>query len=146
MEERIKVRKKGTRNGTYSFTTGHFSTYAIMSEEEADAAIKEQKAAVKSVKLKLRSQLVKTKSGKKAIKLTWTNPSNIEFEGVEIYRSVKKNSGYGKKPIGTSKTGKYINTSVKSGKKYYYKVRGFVTIDGEKVYTEYSAKAYRTVK
>ena len=133
-------------DGTYSFTTGHFSTYAIMSEEEADAAIKEQKAAVKSVKLKLRSQLVKTKSGKKAIKLTWTNPSNIEFEGVEIYRSVKKNSGYGKKPIGTSKTGKYINTSVKSGKKYYYKVRGFVTIDGEKVYTAWSTKAYRTMK
>lgn len=133
-------------DGTYSFTTGHFSTYAIMSEEEVDAAIKEQKAAVKSIKLRLRSQLVKTKSGKKAIKLTWTNPSDIEFEGVEIYRSLKKNTGYGKKPIYISKSGKYINTAVKSGKKYYYRVRAFVTIDGEKVYTEYSGKAYRTVK
>lgn len=66
------------KDGTYSFTTGHFSTYAIMSEEEA-------------------------------------NPSSIRLDGVEIYRSLKKNSG-------------------------------FVTIDGEKVYTSYSGKASRTVK
>ena len=97
------------KDGTYSFTTGHFSTYAIMSEEEA-------------------------------------NPSSIRLDGVEIYRSLKKNSGYGKKPISTPKSGKYTNTSVKSGKKYYYKARGFVTIDGEKVYTSYSGKASRTVK
>ena len=134
------------KDGTYSFTTGHFSTYAIMSEEEADAAIEAQKAAVKAVKLRLRSQLVKTKSGKKAISLTWTNPSSIRLDGVEIYRSLKKNSGYGKKPISTPKSGKYTNTSVKSGKKYYYKARGYVTIDGEKVYTQYSGKASRTVK
>ena len=67
-------------DGTYSFTTGHFSTYAIMSEEEVNEAIKEQKEAVKSVKLKLRSQLVKTKSGKKGINLTWTNPSDIKLD------------------------------------------------------------------
>ena len=117
-----------------------------MSEEEVNEAIKEQKKAVKALKLKLRTQLVKTKSGKKAVKLTWTNPSDIELDGVEIYRSLKKNSGYGKKPLYISKSGKYTNSTVKAGKKYYYKVRGFVTIDGEKVYTEYSAKAYRTVK
>lgn len=133
-------------DGTYSFTTGHFSTYAIMSEEEVDAAIKEQKEAVKALKLKLRSELIKRTNGKKAIKLTWSNPSDIELDGVEIYRSVKKNSGYGKKPIYVSRSGMYINTAVKPGKKYYYKVRGFVTIDGEKVYTDYSYKAYRTVK
>lgn len=133
-------------DGTYSFTTGYFSTYAIMSEEEVNEAIKEQKEAVKALKLKLRSELIKRTNGKKAVKLTWTNPSDIELDGVEIYRSVKKNSGYSKKPIYVSKSGKYINTAVKSGKKYYYKVRGFVTIDGEKVYTDYSYKAYRTVK
>lgn len=133
-------------DGTYTFTTGHFSTYAIMAEEDAEKAIKDQKEAIKAIKFKLRSQLVKTKSGKKAVKLTWTNPSDIEFEGVAIYRSTKKNTGYGKKPIHVSKSDKYINTAVKSGKKYYYKVRAFVTIDGEKVYTDYSYKAYRTVK
>lgn len=147
-ENGLKHRVDGQLNadGTYTFTTGHFSTYAIMTEEDAEKAIKEQKEAIKAMKFKLRSQLVKTKSGKKAVKLTWTNPSDIEFEGVAIYRSTKKNTGYGKKPIYVSKSDKYINTAVKSGKKYYYKVRAFVTIDGEKVYTDYSYKAYRTVK
>ena len=53
-----------------------------MSEEDAEKAIEEQKESIKAMKFKLRSQLVKTKSGKKAIKLTWTNQSEIEFEGV----------------------------------------------------------------
>ena len=147
-ENGLKHRVDGQLNadGTYTFTTGHFSTYAIMSEDDAEEAIKEQKEAIKAMKFKLRSQIVKTKSGKKAVKLTWTNPSDIEFEGVAIYRSTKKNTGYGKKPLYVSKSDKYINTAVKSGKKYYYKVRAFVTIDGEKVYTDYSYKAYRTVK
>ena len=141
-----KVEGKLNADGTYTFTTGHFSQYALMPEEDADAATAEQKAAVKAIKFKLRSQLVKSKSGKKAIRITWTNPTDIKFDGVEIFRSVKKSSGYGRKPIFVSKSGKYTNTSVKVGKKYYYKVRGFVTIDGEKVYTDWSYKAYRTVK
>ena len=147
-ENGLKHKVDGQLNsdGTYTFTTGHFSTYAIMSEEDAEKAIAEQKAAVKAAKFKLRSQIVRTKSGKKAIRITWTNPTDIKFDGVEIYRSTKKNIGYGKKPIYVSKSDKYINTAVKSGKKYYYKVRGFVTIDGEKVYTDWSYKAYRTVK
>lgn len=141
-----KVEGKLNPDGTYTFTTGHFSTYAVMEQEDADKAIEDQKEAIKAIKFKLSSRLVKTKSGKKAVKLIWTNPSDIEFEGVAVYRSTKKNSGYGKKPFATSKTGKYTNTSVKSGKKYYYKVRAFVTIDGERVYTDYSNKAWRTVK
>ena len=141
-----KVDGQLNADGTYTFSTGHFSTYSVMSEEDAEAAIAEQKEAVKAAKFKLRSQIVKTKSGKKAIRITWTNPTDIKFDGVEIYRSTKKNIGYGKKPIYVSKSDKYINTAVKFGKKYYYKVRAFVTIDGEKVYTDYSYKAYRTVK
>ena len=111
-----------------------------------DASIAEQKAAVKAVKPKLRSQLVKTSAGKKAIRITWTNLGEVKLDGVEIFRSLKKNSGYGKKPIYISKKDKYTNTSVRKGKTYYYKARGFVTIEGEKVYTDWSSKAIRTVK
>ncbi|MGN0713646.1 MAG: hypothetical protein ACI4LJ_07670, partial [Anaerovoracaceae bacterium] len=139
---------EGTLNadGTYTFNTGHFSTYALMDEGEAEAAIEAQKEAVKALKPTLRSSQVKTKSGKKAIKLTWKGGEDIQLDGIEIYRSRKKSNGYGKKPFYTTAKTSYLNTSVKAGKKYYYKVRGFVTIDGEKVYTQYSTKAWRTVK
>jgi len=133
-------------NGTFTFTTDHFSSYAVMTAEEAEKAIAEQKAKVESVKLKLRSANAKTSKGKKAIKLTVSEVTDtgIDFDGYVIYRSTKKTSGF--KKIYTTKTGTYYNTSAKKGVKYYYKAKGFVTIDGEKVYTGWSKKAIRTAK
>ena len=105
-------------------------------------------AVLADQKLAARSKLVTMKNGKKAVRITWYNQNGemMEFDGVEIFRSTKRNSGYGKKPIFTSVTGKYYNTAVKSGTRYYYKVRGFVIIDGQKYYTDWSLKAIRTVK
>ena len=64
--------------------------------------------------------------------------------------SVKKNSGYGKKAFFTTTDGnraKYLNTkNLKAGSTYYYKVRGVRTIDGQKSYTQWSNKVWRTVK
>jgi len=133
-------------NGTFTFTTDHFSSYAVMTAEEAEKAIAEQKAKVESIKLKLRSANSKTSKGKKAIKLTVSEVTDtgIDFDGYVIYRSTKKTSGF--KKIYTTKTGTYYNTSAKKGVKYYYKAKGFVTIDGEKVYTGWSKKAIRTAK
>ena len=134
-------------DSTYTFITDHFSTYAILEVNHAETAIAEQKAAIEIIKFKLSSKQVKTSKGKKGIKLTWSD-SNVVFDGIEIQRSFKKTSGYGKKPYFTAKKGakSYTNTAVKTGARYYYRARGFVTIDGEKVYTKWSSKAYRTVK
>ena len=147
-----KVAGQKNADGTYTFMTGHFSVYVLMTEEEADAAIAAQKeeilAALADQKLAARSKLVTMKNGKKAVRITWYNANGemMDFEGVEIYRSTKRYSGYGKKPIYTTTKDAYYNTAIKKGAKYYYKVRGFVTIDGEKIYTDYSTKAWRTVK
>ncbi len=144
-----KVDGQVNEDGTaYTFKTGHFSTYAVMEEADVDAAIKEQKAAVERIQLKLRSKLVKTAKGKKGIQITCSTVSGkkIKFDGIEIFRSTKRYSGYGTKPIFTTKTNKYINTAIKSGTKYYYKARGYVVINGEKVYTSWSKKAFRTAK
>ena len=62
---------------------------------------------------------------------------------------MKRNSGYGKKPMWTIKaknTKYYYNTAIKKGKRYYYKLRGYVEINGTKYYTPFSNKVYRTVK
>jgi len=141
-----KVKGGKNADNTYTFHTDHFSSYAIVTEETADATIAAQKEAVKDVQLKLRSANSKTSKGKKAIKLTVSEVTDtgIDFDGYVIYRSKKKTSGY--KKIYTTKTGTYFNTSAKKGVKYYYKAKGFVTIDGEKVYTGWSKKAIRTAK
>ncbi|MGN0714542.1 MAG: hypothetical protein ACI4LN_01875, partial [Anaerovoracaceae bacterium] len=141
-------RVEGSKNadGTYTFTTTHFSTYVLMSAEDAVNALDAQKEEIRNVKIALRSRQVKMKSGKKAVKLTWTSDSDIALDGVEVYRSTKRYSGYGKKPIFISAGKAYYNTSVKAGTRYYYKVRGFVEVEGEKLYTDLSAKAWRKVQ
>ena len=100
-----------------------------------------------------RSSVVTTKNGKTGIKITWkeADGKSIHFDGVEIFRSTRRYKGYGTKPffISTRGTnaGYYINTKdLKEGTRYYYKVRGYVLVDGQKVYTDFSTKAWRTVK
>ena len=101
---------------------------------------------VRNTTIVLKSKL--TKSGK--IRLTWTKSKGYKLDRFEIYRSVKKNSGYGKKAFFTTKNGsaaKYLNTkSLKRGKTYYYKLRGVRVIDGKKYYTQWSNKTWKTVK
>lgn len=111
-------------------------------EEKAD------KASVTSVDKKtLKATSKKSKlNGKKAVKVTWTLPEGVTVDGFEVYRSTKKSSGYGTEPyFTTTKTSYTNNKDLKSGTTYYYKVRGYKMINGEKVYTGYSTKAWRTV-
>ena len=103
--------------------------------------------AVKNTKLDARTAMSKAK-GKKAVKVYWyaEDGSDLEFDGYEVFRSLKRYSGFGKTPFFKTANEKYYNTAVKKGSKYYYKVRAYKVIDGEKVYTDWSTKAWRTVK
>ena len=94
----------------------------------------------------LKSQL--TKNGN--VLLTWTKSKGYKVDYFEFYRSVKRYSGYGTKAFFTTADGswsKYLNTKeLKAGKTYYYKVRGVRVIDGQKYYTQWSNKAWRSIK
>lgn len=120
--------------------------------DPAEPSKAETLAALDSSRLVARSKLVTLKNGRKGIRITWSdrNGAEMNFDGVEIYRSTKKNR-FGKKPFYATKGGKsagyYINSKgIRSGVTYYYKVRGYVLIDGQKHYTDLSLKAIRTVK
>ena len=131
----------------YTFTTGHFSTYAVMSEEDAEAVIKqqtadEQKAKIKKVKATV---TLSTKDLKKGIRVTVKVPENQKADktGIIIYRSTKKDAKtYAVYKKVATKGSTYIIRNTKnvkeqkltSGKKYYYKVRAYKVIDGKTYY------------
>ncbi|MCI9638646.1 MAG: hypothetical protein HFE72_00705 [Emergencia sp.] len=104
---------------------------------------------MQGAKIKLTSKLTKL-NGKKAIKVTWTVPKNIEdigLDGYEVYKSTKRYSGFGKTPYFKTTTKKnYINNKeLKKGRTYYYKVRGYKVVGGQKIYTPWSTKAWRRI-
>lgn len=118
-------------------------------EEPQEPTKEEIIATLNSYNLVARSKVVTMKNGKKTIRIRWYDENDLSkgmFDGVEIYRSTKSNTGYGKKPVFVTTGGNYCyyNTAIKLGTKYYYKVRGFVIIDGQKYYTDFSLKAVRT--
>ena len=101
---------------------------------------------VENTTIVLKSKLTKNKN----VLLTWTKSKGYKVDKFEFYRSVKKSSGYGKAAFFITKDGswsKYLNNKeLKAGKTYYYKVRGVRVIDGQKYYTQWSNKAWRTIK
>lgn len=71
---------------------------------------------------------------KGSITVKWKTTGNAD--GYEVYRSLKKATGYGKKKT-TTKTS-YVNTSVKKGQRYYYKVKAYKLVNGNKIYSSWS--------
>ena len=92
----------------------------------------------------------KTKKG--GIKLSWSKSAGYKVDYYEVFRSIKKNSGYGKRAYYKSSSGKskiFTNTSnLTSGTRYYYKVRGVRILKGKnggtvKIFTKWSNKVSR---
>ena len=113
-------------DGTYTFTTGHFSEYAVMAKAEADKKIAEQlDTMIKDVNLKVRT----SKTAKKNIKAVVSGDITALTDAgytvkYKFYRSEKKASKYVSKREKTADT--YINTAGKKGTKYYYKAKAMV--------------------
>ena len=139
----------------YQIETSKPGSFVIAESESIDAAIKAQagetdeekaeriKAGVQATTIKLRS----TFSKKNNIQLKWTKSKGYKVDYYEVFKSTKRFSGFGTKAYYKTSTGTkntYINTKeLKKGTRYFYKVRGVRVINGEKVYTQWSNKAWR---
>ena len=117
------------------FTTSHFSTFAVVDKEEAEALIKAQNEAhVKELMQNGKFKVTTAKTSKKSVKVTVTAKNNKTLIGdiktmgytvkYQFYRSTKKTSGY--KLLKTQTTSSFTNTKGKKGTKYYYKARVLV--------------------
>lgn len=127
-----RVGGKKNADGTYTFTTGHFSTYAIMSVEDAEKVFEQQdaKAAEQAKEIMLQARSAKTAKGNIKVNLKVNEDAIKAIEDLgytvkyKFYRSTIKNAKYVGKFETTAKT--YTNTTGKKGTRYYYKARVMV--------------------
>ena len=97
-----------------------------------DSAIKTMVTPINRVTL----SSVINKKGKKVL-LKWKKVSGVT--GYEIYRAEGYFGKYKKiKTVTKATTTSFTNTKLKKGKSYYYKIRAYKTVDGKKVYGDYS--------
>ena len=63
--------------------------------------------------------------------------------GYEVYRATSKYGTYSlRKTVTSGSTLTYTNTGLTTGKTYYYKVRAYRTVNGVKIYGDYSSVKY----
>lgn len=82
-------------------------------------------------------EITTIKKGKKQAVIRWKKVKQVS--GYEIYMSTKKKNGY--KKVATVKKAssvKYTKKKLKSGKKYYFKMKTYRTVNGHKIYSSYS--------
>ena len=127
-----KVNGQKNADGTFTFTATHFSTYAIMAEEEANTVLAAQDEKVTELTKALGFKARSSKTAKGSIKVNLT-VSDEDIQAItdlgytvkyKFYRSTKKASAYKAKVEKDAKT--YTNTAGKKGTKYYYKARVMV--------------------
>ncbi len=70
------------------------------------------------------------------VSVTW-RPSQVAVTGYEIYRSSSERVSSVEK-IGDTKDSSYLDTNVKTGVTYYYKIRSYTTVSGKNRYSGFS--------
>lgn len=115
--------------------------------DEQQTLTKSQKKIVAKVQaMKVTYKSVTYNKSKKKVTLKYAKSNkSYRVDGYQIWKSTKKSSGY--KKIGTTTKTTFTNSkNLKSGKTYYYKVRGFRKVAGKTYYTNWSAKTKVKIK
>lgn len=97
-----------------------------------------------SIKILKTPDILSVKRSRTALKITWKKLKNAE--NYQIFRSTSKDGKYQRIKTVSAKSNYYVDTSVKSGKKYYYKIRAYALgVDG-KSYSAYSLPKGKAAK
>jgi|GEM_PF-2852172 len=130
-----KVTIKATGKATITITAAATTNYK-KTTKAVTITVKPKKATVFSV----------AGSAKKKITVQWKKDSQATGYQIQYSTSSSFKSGNSTKLVNKNTTVKKTLTSLKSGKKYYVRVRSYKTISGKKVYGAWSAKKSVTVK
>lgn len=119
---------------------------ALAANRELETTVQAQKTAAGVKDTKIIKLAVKT--AKASIRLSWKKAGSYDVDSYRIYRSTSKNGSYKqvKKVKGTAASVKLSTKKLKSGKTYYYRIRGVKKVNGTDIFTKYSAKISNKVK
>lgn len=102
-------------------------------------------AQTTAVKKPAKSKITKLKTSKKSVTVSWK-----KLTGIDGYQLQYSTSSSFKKPksvnIKSKKTVSKKISSLKKGKKYYFRIRAYKTVNGKKLYGTWSAKKSITCK
>ena len=122
-----------------------FSKALLEKLTAAEKQIKEAKIkATESLKLSVSTKLY-TKSNK--IRVNWKvkDGDASYIDGYQVYKSTKAQTNY--KFMGKTKKNYMDNKkNLKKGTRYYYKVRAYIDVDGERYFSDWSNKGNRIYK
>ncbi|MDD6190109.1 MAG: fibronectin type III domain-containing protein [Firmicutes bacterium] len=122
-------------SGLKTGTTYYYRIKAVSSDKEGKPVCSSLVTA--SAKPVPATPSVSLKSGKRKATIKWNRVSGAS--GYQIYRSLKRTSGF--KAVKTIKKGStkyFVNKKLKKGKTYYYKVRAYKTVSKKKFYGNFS--------
>ena len=127
-------------------TTGKTYYYKIRAYKNVNGKkVYSSYSKVVSAKASLTTPTVTLTSGSKKATVKWKKVSGAN--GYEIYRATTKNGKYTNvKTIKNNSTTSYTNSKLSSKKGYYYKVRAYINVNGNKVYSSYSSIKYIKTK
>lgn len=83
----------------------------------------------------LQPSVILNSTKSKSIKVSWTNISK-RATGYEVHMSTSKNGTFNS--IGTTTNTSFTKVNLTKGKTYYFKIRAYRTVDGQKIYSLYS--------
>lgn len=119
--------KKNIGIGTALITITGIGNYTGVTEESFDIVPRD--ITINSVKT----------AGKGKLKISWKKASGID--GYVLYRSTSQDGNYKRiKTIKNPKTVNYTDSSLKNGKKYYYKVDAYKKVDDGTIFYSLNSK------
>lgn len=121
---------------TLTLAAGTVCAYA-----ETGNALQVEAAAPVVTAKNIQAKAVKIKdaapNGYNSIKITWNELTGVD--GYQVYRAASKSGKY-YKAVTVSRSKSYaVDTNRTTGKRYYYKVRGYKRVDGKLKFSKFSA-------
>ena len=131
----------GTNSYKFFVTKGTYYLTMKKGDGDGDYSFSMSLEGVTATKVKSAKNL----KGKKA-KVTWVKKNDVDGYQVQVARDTKFKTGKKTKTITKNTVSNYTFTKLKKKKTYYARVRTYKLVNGEKVYSDWSAPKKFKVK